>query len=506
MSYSKIIKYKYEILIILMAIAIRSILIWQPILEVTATRQVMTASVARNLFYHGYNIFYPQLDFNGAGPSLYAVEFPIYQLFVAILYSITNNVNEIYGRLLNISFFTISLFPLYQLVKKYANQNTARWSILFFSFSPLSILYSRAFIPETLMICLFLYSLWLFDRWLDDTKFYIYAGLLVTTTIAVIVRPYALIILFPMVYLAWCKYKMKVFSRLTLLILPLVVILPSYLWYYSMWSMSRGMIGVPDLWTPHIWDLSMLLKPIYYKNMWNSISGPTLTPLCLPFVILGLLFKEQNMRAYFFHAWFLSVLFFFIVVAEPNAFHDYYQFSLIPVASVFFGKAIDKLQTLSRGSFWELPIVKICILIMTIVVILFYIRPIYGSTLSHFNIVKAGEAVRELTSRGDLIIANQGTGPAFLYYCDRKGWSFMIQRSKLIQMYIDQNAPLNNLILDPIVILESYRKEGAAYFAAADVDEFNGEPVFAAYMRSQYKILRETPDYIIFDVKNIIAK
>lgn len=505
MNYSKIIKYKYEIIIILIAIAIRIIMIWQPIIEVTSTRQVMTASVARNFFYHGYNIFYPQLDFNGSGPSLYAVEFPIFQFLVAILYFVTNSVNEIYGRLLNIAFFIGALFPLYQLVRKYTNINTARWSILLFSFSPLSILYSRAFIPETMMICLFLYSLWLFDRWLDDEKFYIYAILMLITATAVIVRPYALIMLFPMFYLAWYKYKSRLFLRLPLLIFPFVIILPSLLWYYSMWSMSRGMVGVPDLWSSHIWDLSILTKQIYYKNMWNSISGTALTPLCLPFVILGLLFKEDNEKAYFFHAWFLGVMVFFITIAEPNAFHDYYQFSLIPVASVFFGKAIDKLQpTISRGSFWELPIGKIFMIVFAVIVILFYIRPIFGS--SHSNIVTIGKSVQELTSSNDLVVAAQSTGPAFLYYCDRKGWAFMIQRSKLVQTYIDQGAALDELILDPIKILESYRKEGAAFFVAADMKEFNGEPAFESYMRARYNIVRETPTYIIFDIKETTTK
>lgn len=506
MDYSKIVKYKFEILIVFISIAVRLIMIWQPILEVHSTRQVMTASVARNFFQDGFNIFYPQTDFNGDGPSLYAVEFPIYQFFVAILYKIANSVHEVYGRLLSILFFAISLFPLFQLVKKYSNRNTARWSIFFFSFSPLCIQYSRAFLPETMMICLFLYSLWLFDRWLDNNKFYIYVVLVATTALAVIVRPYALIIFFPMVYLAWCKYKWKLFSHLALLLLPVVIILPSLIWYFSMWSTSRGMTGVPDLWSSHIWDLKMLTKPIYYTNMWNSISGKSLTPLGLPIVILGLLFKETNVKAYFFHGWFLGVLFFFIVIAEPNAFHDYYQFSLIPVASVFFGKAIDKVQLLtSKGSFWELSIVKTSIIFITTAVIFFYTQPIYESPGIHSNIVSAGKAVQELTKPKDLVVAVQGSGPAFLYYCNRKGWNFMMQGSKLIQAYKEQGASLDGISLDPIVILEKYREKGAIYFAAADVNEFNSETIFASYMRTQYQILQETPQYIIFDISKAIV-
>jgi 4-amino-4-deoxy-L-arabinose transferase-like glycosyltransferase len=513
MNYSKIIKYKYEIIIILMAITIRIILIWQPLLEYYPTRQVMTASVARNFFRYGYNIFFPELDFNGTGPSLYAVEFPLYPFLVAIFYGITNSVHEIFGRLLNIAFFVASLFPFFKLVNKYTNQNTAKWSILFFSFSPLSILVSRAFLPETLMICLFIYSLWLFDRWLDNNNFYIYALSTFITATSVIVRPYALIILLPMAYLAWCRYKRKTFTNIYLLIFPLVIIIPSLIWYLSIWSISREMegggsvVGGAGLWTSSHWNYSILTEPIYYKKMWDHISGVALTPLGLPFVILGLLIREENKKVYFFHAWFLGVTVFFIILPMLNSVHTYYQFLLIPVAAVFFGKAINKLQlVILKRSFLDLSIVKISMIFFTIGIILFYIRPIFsGRVASHQNIITAGKAVQELTNRKDIIIAAKGSGPGFLYYSDRKGWDFLIQRSKLIQLYKDQSAPLDNLILDPIVILESYRKEGAAYFAAADMKEFNSEPTFATHMRTRYGIVRETPKYIIFDIRKIIG-
>ena len=49
----------YVTLIILAGFLTRLINITQPILEVAGWRQCLTASVARNFYYNGMNIFYP---------------------------------------------------------------------------------------------------------------------------------------------------------------------------------------------------------------------------------------------------------------------------------------------------------------------------------------------------------------------------------------------------------------------------------------------------------------
>ena len=52
---------KYAILIIISGFLTRLINIKQPILEVAMWRQCETASIARNFYYNGMNIFYPQV-------------------------------------------------------------------------------------------------------------------------------------------------------------------------------------------------------------------------------------------------------------------------------------------------------------------------------------------------------------------------------------------------------------------------------------------------------------
>lgn len=491
-------------LIVLLALVIRLVMVWQPLVEVHTTRQVMTAMVARNFYYHGYNIFYPELDAPGEGPYLYPVEFPLMPFITALLYGLTGGVHEVLGRLVAVAFSLGVMFPVYQLVTKYVNQRVARWSILLFAISPLSILYSRTFQPEPLMLLAFTCGLWLFDCWLDRQDWVSYGLALLATAVAILVRAYALIIAFPMLYLAWCKYGVRAFTRWSLWVFAVVSVLPGGLWYSAMFYLTAALDLPVNLWAESIWDtFGMLTSGVYYRNMWASVSGIALTPLGIPFFIMGVLLKNKKPKAYVFHVWLLGVLVFFVIIAEPNAFHDYYQFSLIPVAAVFIGRALDRLQErqVFKDSFLTYRFVRYGLVLFVAGVLLWYVRPIFRTPAGYSHVLEAGQVVQEITERDDLVIAAQGSGPTFLYYCDRKGWGFMIQRSNLVPAYIEQGASLEGLVLDPIELLESHRAEGAAYFAAADMSEFNGEPEFAAYMHATYPVVRETPHYIIFDLR-----
>ena len=46
-----------------------------PFLDYHSWRQTDTAAIARNFYYNGFNILYPQIDWGGAGPGYVESEF-----------------------------------------------------------------------------------------------------------------------------------------------------------------------------------------------------------------------------------------------------------------------------------------------------------------------------------------------------------------------------------------------------------------------------------------------
>ena len=95
----------YAILIIFVGFLARLINLTQPILEVAGWRQCYTASIARNFYYNGMNIFYPQVSYAGdTAGYIGGTEFNLYPFTVALLYKLFG-VHECLGRLVSIIAF-----------------------------------------------------------------------------------------------------------------------------------------------------------------------------------------------------------------------------------------------------------------------------------------------------------------------------------------------------------------------------------------------------------------
>ena len=86
----------YFLALLGLALAVRTAYLNIPFLEPfnNYSRQSMSASVARNYYERGMNLFYPELDENGTGPSLYNVELPLNAYITAAAYAAIGGVRE----------------------------------------------------------------------------------------------------------------------------------------------------------------------------------------------------------------------------------------------------------------------------------------------------------------------------------------------------------------------------------------------------------------------------
>jgi hypothetical protein len=104
-------------------------------------------------------------------------------------------------------------------------------------------------------------------------------------------------------------------------------------------------------------------------------------------------------------------------------------------------------------------------------------------------IPEAGKKIQQISHKDELIIASAAGGPQALYYCDRKGWSFLLPES-----YSDEE--------DAIKGIRDYTNEGASYFLAAKVDDFEKAPRFKEYMFKNHNLVEYQKDkFIIFKLR-----
>ena len=172
-------------------------------------RQCDTASIARNFYYNGMNIFYPQVMQGGTTEGyIGGTEFQIYPFTVAILYQIFG-VHEYLGRLVSILAFCGGAFFLYRLSRKYVDKTTSLIALLFYTFNPYIFFYSRSFQPDSSMLFFSIAMLYFFSEWIDKGKWWRFVLMTLFATLAFLTKLPTVCLGLPLLYLCLRKYKIN---------------------------------------------------------------------------------------------------------------------------------------------------------------------------------------------------------------------------------------------------------------------------------------------------------
>ncbi len=387
--------------------------------------------MARNFYENGFRLLYPQINWGGNSPGYVESEFPIYSFVIALLYDIFG-MSDTWGRLLSVIFSLCTICVLYLLVRKFISENAAVWSSFIYSIIPLSIFYSRAFMPESAMLMCSVAGIWWFSEWLDKGKAWYFILSCVAIAMAVLLKLPALYLGLPLLYLAWVRYGKSVVSRWILWLYAVLVILPVVLWYdhahriYEQSGLTYNIWGFgTDKWGN--FDIIFTLK-FYNDVLFKSIAERHLTWAgFIPF-IGGLFIKRSGRRELLFDYWLIAVVIYFLIVGRGNQVHEYYQLPFILPAVVFIGKAFARYLpvTALRDSFASRPLpTSVCLIFVVAVGILSYLRydNLMGSETLDSPIFRLAAAVDTSTKKDDLIVTVSEGNPIYLYRCDRKGWN-----------------------------------------------------------------------------------
>jgi len=118
----------------------------------------------------------------------------------------------------------------------------------------------------------------------------------------------------------------------------------------------------------------------------------------------------------------LGALSYLAIVATGNVKHDYYQILIIPVLAALIARGIVCLLQFAGKQFdkWPTYLVIAVIFIFMEMFGWYQIRDFFN--INHPEIVRAGEAIQQISKLNDKIIAPYGGDTAFLYQTGRKGW------------------------------------------------------------------------------------
>lgn len=445
-----------------------------PIADWHSWRQADTSSVSKIFANDGFDVLHPRyLDISNIqtgkdNPEGYRfVEFPLYNIFQAGLFRFIGIFTiEEWGRLVSIASSLLTGFFLYLLTKKYYGQNAGIFTLSFYLFLPFSIYYGRTILPDTSMIMTSVGSIYFFDKYLSiksRKKFFILVLSAVFGLSSLLLKPYAIFFLLPIVYLSFMDYKFRIFLRLDLWIYAVASILPLILW--RLW-ISNFPEGVPvNLWLLNgngIRFRPAFFRWIFYERITKLILGYS----GAIFILLGVFNFNRIKNKFFALSFVVSSALYVSIFATGNVQHDYYQILIIPSVALVCGLGLDFALKQRR----EIKLVAIVILLSS-----FYFS--FNQVKDYFNInneamVRAGKTADKLLPKNAKVIAPFGGDTTFLYHINRPGWpAFQADTEELIKL-----GATHMVLLDPT---ESHLMT----------------------FGKKYKILSYTKDYLILALK-----
>ena len=478
----------YVTLIILAGFLTRLINITQPILEVAGWRQCLTASVARNFYYNGMNIFYPQtLNSGNTEGYLGKCEFNIYPYTVAMLYKLFG-IHESLGRLVSIIVFCGGAFFLYKLTRKYAGNTTGLITLLFYTFNPYIFFYSRSFQPESTMLFFSITMLYFFSEWIDKEGWWRFVLMTLCATLAFLVKLPTISLGLPLLYLCLKKYRLNFLIQWKLWLFAVLSLTLTLLWYkHSAYVGSINGIELNPLSFSYYMKYSLYFLtslPFYEKVFYAEVFEKDLIYVGGLFFVLGIIFTIKKKEFRYIHYWLLAIIIYFFLAAKEVEWHTYYTIPIIVPASVFVGYAISNtLRLITAYKVTGIKKIALQALFMFMVVSLPFIS--YHKITGRYEmkrlekkypIQNAGNIVDETALENDLVIGCIWGGPELLYYSNRKGWTM-------------------NSNVCSIERIEKRKQEGADYFVTTKQDVIDSGVL--EDIKDKYEVIRATNEFLI---------
>lgn len=333
---------KFFFLLVLIFLPFRLYHLTYPILDAFNFRQAQTATIALNFYKNGINLFQTELDVFGIGPGRFlTLEFPLYEAIVALFYKIFS-FQELWGRLVSISFGFLGAWYLYKLVKLVTKKEMIAYlSSFFFLSAPLNMFYQRSFMIEPTVIALLLVGTYYFITFVNNQNNKSYLLALLFLTLGFLHKGlYGPFWLLPMaVYYIKKTSIRQVFSLkfLSIVLIPLGLL---FLWQQRVNTINT-LSGHTFFTTQSInhleWNFGFLSDrlsiPDWQFRLQQVLNGVFLKPGLLVF-LMSLFVIGRFDKTKFFIFFLLSQIIYFVTLFRIQQ-QNYYQTVMVPAFAVF---------------------------------------------------------------------------------------------------------------------------------------------------------------------------
>ena len=337
---------------------------------------------------------------------------------------------------------TMGMIFLFLLCRQLLGRRTAFLSAFIFAVLPYNIFYGRVILPDPSMVALSLGALWF-----GVNKRILLS--IIFAAMALLVKPYAIFLLAPLIYIN--KKYIFYFG---------ISLIPLLLWR---WWMAQFPEGIPA----STWLLNG--DAIRFKGAWwYWIFADRIGRLILGYWGLIPLAFGWIKASRFVKLFLLSSLLYLVIFATGNVRHDYYQILLLPAVSIMVGLGLNYLLSLNK-------LLAVISLLFMLSFGWYHIRDFYN--INHPEIVQAGKAVSANTDWKALVVAPYDGDTAFLYQTERRGWPIM-------------EGSIDDMIA-----------KGAQYYVSVRFDDLTKKLMSqSSGLHPKYKIIEYTDSYVLIQL------
>ena len=430
------------LLLVAAGLGAHALLLDAPLLEGAAGKQTHTAMIARNLYRGRATVARPIVDDLGT-PGYFIKELPALPAAAALLYGAAGGVHDGYGRLLSVLAWLCGVPVVCALLRRGNGPTEVLVAAAWWIGAPLAFIYSRAFMSDAAMVTASCATLLALVRWREQPGPTRAAAVATLVAAALLLKPHAVFWLGPAaaVVVAWRDGDGGPGPARR----PLVALaaacglagLVAAAWYLHAASVHRAYPAAGTTRLDGWFDAPSLLDPMLYAEIARQLVWMVFTPLGALLAAAGVVLSRRASglveRALL--AWGAGVLVQCLVFNtrmfdEHARGTEYYQLAMIPVAAMLIGRGVAALQG-------RLPVRTTAVrtaLVGSILLLLLAgsVREIRAALVlpeRYQRILADCAVVRELTRPHDELFVLADRGGTILYYCDRRGATFVPARA-----------------------------------------------------------------------------
>ncbi|MDF2663433.1 MAG: glycosyl transferase family 39 [Paenibacillus sp.] len=448
-------------------------------------RQSDTEAMARNFTEHRFNVWFPQLNYQGPMPNYAQLELQITTGLIAVLY-------ELFGyhyplaRLVPILFFMGSALFVYRIALRHFSPFVAGLSVVLYGLLPLNVLYSRAIMPESAALFFYTGAFYWFGEWIARGKRNMLFVSALFTALAVCEKVPAVFVGIPMVVMVLVKYGWRAAYRPELWAFIALALLPPFAYYRWLGTVAESAF-VSGIASKHI--LPAMASAMLAKEAWAFFAAelPKAFTWCgLGLSLLG--FAMLRLRSHYaIVAWMLAMLAELATIVAVIRF-NYYLIFIGPLVSLLGAYAVGALlERTIRHSRTRLANAAAGLGIAVAVGLaagesFATVAPVIGR--QNADILQQAAVVERYAAPEDLVVVGTDD-PSLLNASHRAGWRVT-----------------NSIPGDPIGELDYFVREGAAYFAPLK-GYIDGDPEgrLKTYLNERYVKLEADTEYYIYKLR-----